>query len=87
MANDSRLTIVKNLILEERLPAFRDIFLYVPKTGLAKSLGINYTRFLKLTKDPRRFRYGEIILLARIIGVPALSLSKLIHNQIEGKKK
>lgn len=87
MATDSRLKIVKDLIRDGRLSAFANIFDYIPKTEISKQLGINYTRFLSLVKNPKRLRYEEAISIARILGVSPRQISELIHSQLEQKKK
>lgn len=87
MATDSRVEIVKNLIEEDRLRTFQDIFLYLPKTFVAKKMGIYYNRFLELVKNPKRFRMEEIYTIAGILGVTPRQISELIHRQIEMKKK
>lgn len=87
MAKESRVKIVKKLIEDKRLPAFANIFDYLPKTEFARSMGINYARFLSLVKNPKRLRYEEAIAIAKLIGVAPRLISDLIHNQIEAKKK
>lgn len=87
MGTQKRQEIVKNLIEGGQITEFRDIFLYVTKTQVAKQLGIGYTRFIKLVKDPKPFRYREIYMLAAVLKVPARNISELIHNQIDKKKR
>jgi len=87
MAKESRVKIVKNLIEDKRLLTFAMIFDYLPKTEFARTMGINYARFLSLVKNPKRLRYEEGITIAKMIGVSPRLISELIHNQIEAKKK
>lgn len=87
MANQTREEIVKNLILTGNLKEFRDIFLYVTKTDIAKRMGINYTRFLSLVANPKPLRFAEVYSLAHMLDVPARQLADLVHNQIEGQSK
>jgi len=87
MASEKRAEIVKNLIDKDALKEFQDIFLYVKKTDMARQLGINYTRFLNLVKNPKRLRYEETYTLAHILGVQARAISDLIHNQIDKPMK
>ena len=86
MERDARLKIAKELIESGNLKTFRDIFLYVPKTEISRKLGINYTRFLTLVKNPKRLRYEETYSLARIFEVSVRTLSELIHNQVEMRR-
>ena len=86
MANNTRLKLVKDLIETGKLKAFQDIFLYAPRTEVAKRMGINYTRFCELVKNPKRFRYEESYSLAHIFQVSVRAISELIHNQVDAKK-
>lgn len=89
MAKQTREEIVKNLILTGNLKEFRDIFLYVHRTDIASQMGINYTRFLNLVRNPKPLRFSEVYTLAHILNVPARNITDLIHQQIEseiGKK-
>ncbi len=87
MANNTRLEIAKDLIESGKLETFKDIFLYAYKTDFARRLGINYTRFLNLVKNPKRLRYEETIGIANILKVDPRLISTLVHNQLEAKKK
>lgn len=66
------------------LDTFSDLFIYVPKNYVAMKLGIKYSRFLLLTRDPRPLRYEHTIKIAQIFKVAPRKISILIHNQIEG---
>lgn len=85
--DDAKIGIAKDLIESGKLKSFEDIFLYVTKTDVAKKLGINYTRFRMLIKDPRKLRYRETYSLANIFNVSARAISELVHNQIERPKQ
>jgi len=87
MANDSRVKIVKSLIEEGKLEQFQDIFLYVKRTEISKAIGINYTRFLKLVKNPAKFRYEEGVNIARVLQVSPRLISELVHSQLDAKKR
>jgi len=86
MAVDEKFKVAKELIESGNLKTFRDIFLYVPKTEIAKRLGINYTRFLNLVQNPKRLRYEETYSIANILQVQAKTISDLVHKQIDFKK-
>jgi hypothetical protein len=83
---NQKLKILKDLIESGKIQVFRDIFLYIARTEIASSLGINYTRFLDLIKDPKRMRYSETCSLGKILDVAPRKISELIHNQIEASK-
>lgn len=65
---------------------FKQIFVMIPRSGMAAELGIKYQRFLDLIKHPEDFRYNETITIAKKLGVPPRLLSQLIHNQLESSK-
>jgi hypothetical protein len=48
-----------------KIKRFKDIFLYLAMTEVAKQLGINYTRFRALAKNPSRLRYEESSAIAK----------------------
>jgi hypothetical protein len=86
MANNTRIKIAKDLIETGKLKSFQDIFIYASRTDIAKRMGINYTRFCTLVKNPKRFRYEETYSIAHIFQVSARAISELIHNQIDTRK-
>ena len=86
MNNDPRLKVVKDLIESGSIRTFADIFLYIHKTPISLKLGIKYARFLKLAKDPKRFRYEETASIAAIFQVSQRLISELVHNQMEIRK-
>jgi len=49
-------------------------------------MGINYTRLRGLIQNPKKLRYEEAYLLAKILDVQARDISELIHNQLDTKK-
>jgi len=83
---EERINILKNLIESKFLTNFKDIFLYIPKTEASKRMGINYKTFVRNTGNPKKLRYEFTQSLAKIIDVPPISISQLIHNQIDTKK-
>jgi hypothetical protein len=87
MLHAAKLEIAKDLIETGKIHVFRDIFLYLPKTEMSKQLGINYSRFLGLIKNPRRLRYDEVYAMARILDVSARKISELVHNQLDTVRK
>jgi len=83
MLSEPKLEIAKDLLESGKIKTFRDLFLYVPKTGIAKELGVNYGRFLGLIKKPGRLRYDESIAIARIFHVSPQIISQIILTQLE----
>lgn len=87
MAQEVKLDIAKNLILNGEIKEFKDIFLYLTKKDLTNKTGLNYYRLLRLVQNPRFMRFEDVYNISQALGVPALSISTIIHNQIESKRK
>ena len=88
---DERYDIVKNLLDTGSIKEFRQIFLYIPKKIVYSDLGVNYSRFLELIKNTKRFRLEELITLASLFDVDPKTLIDLAYNQylddLKGKRK
>jgi hypothetical protein len=86
MDQESRVLVVKNLIETGNIKQFKEIFLYIHKKYVRDKLGVNYSRFLNLIKNPKKFRYEETQFIANIFHVTHRSISELIHNQMDASK-
>lgn len=78
---------IKNLIETGNIKQFKEIFLYIKKKQLHDQMGINYNRFLRIIKDPKRFQYEDAYQVASIFNVPPVKISQLIHEQIDSQSK
>ncbi len=87
MALEEKIKIMKPLLDAGGIKLFKDLFQYVPKSSVAKKLGIKYHRFLKLTQNPQDLRYREVYSLARVLNIDPMILSNLVHNQINQGKR
>ena len=87
MANDRRYTTVKKLIAGGNLSSFQEIFDTVPKTGVARDLGMNNTRLTKLVNNPGLFWIRDIYRLADFIEIDALFLLRLIDEELKKEKE
>lgn len=87
MDKEQKVDILKNLIIEDRLTEFVDIFNYVDKKYIHQKTGMNYYRLLRTVKNPKLFTYEDTYNIARVLKVPPRKMADLIMNQIEANKK
>lgn len=78
---------IKILIEAGHIQEFRQIFEHIYPTHVAKDMGIHYTRFTSMIEKVQGFKLQELYTLARLIGVPGLTLLQLVDIQHEGDKK
>jgi hypothetical protein len=83
---DPKIAGVKDLIGTGRIKSFSDIFIFIHKKPIATKLGIKYHRFLALVRNPADLRYRETIRMSKIFGISPLTLSGLVHTQLEERK-
>ncbi|HET6253901.1 MAG TPA: hypothetical protein VFE32_07495 [Puia sp.] len=86
MAKDRRYITVKNLITAGYIKSFSEIFDTIPKTVVARDLGMNNDRFTKLMNDVTLFRIGELYRLARFLEIDGMVLINLVVEQLNEKK-
>jgi plasmid maintenance system antidote protein VapI len=87
MAKDPRYSSVNKLITNSSLESFSDVLAFVPKTVLARDLGIHHITFNKLIKSPERFTLKNIYHIASLFGVDKKAMLELFYNQTSGDKK
>lgn len=87
MVKDKRYTNAKNLILAGHVKTFRDLFDSVPKSVIARDLGINNVRFNELMNDVGRFFVKDMFKLAELLDIPEIEVMKLICNQHGADRK
>jgi hypothetical protein len=87
MVKDKRYTIVKNLIAGGHIKNFGDLFDAIPKSVVARDLGINNVRFSELMDDVGRFFVKDLFKLSELIEVPEIEIMKFICNQYTTDKK
>jgi hypothetical protein len=89
MPRDERYKNVKNLIEAGRITTFREIFTSraIPKTVLAKDLGMHHDTFNKLLVAPQRFTFENAFHIAAIIEIDKKNIIELIYNQCEEDNK
>jgi len=89
MEKDRRYTTEKKLITGGFLNSFGEIFDIVPKSVVARDLGMNNMRFSKLISQPDLFRLSDIFRLATLLEIDGLILLTLVikHAQVEKRTK
>ena len=87
MVKDARYTAVQSLITVGKIQKFSDIFKYIPKTIVARDLGLNYRSFVGKVNAPNRFGVLDILKLAEYIDCPPGKIFDLIVADIPTKKK
>lgn len=78
MAKDKRCETVKNLIALGHVVRSMQILDIVPKTTVAKDLGMHHQSFEKLLKDSEKFTFKQAFFIALLSEVD----SKVITDQI-----
>ena len=86
MIQEEQRLAIKNLIETGNLKELKELFIYVRKKQLHERMGINYNRFLRIIKDPKKFQYEDAYQLATVFNVTPLQISTIIHNQIDNAK-
>lgn len=87
MDQETQLKIVKDYIIEGRIRKFSEIFRYLKSTYLQELTGMNYYKLLRYKKSVRKILVEDIYTIAHALKVPPRSISNLIHNDMETKKK
>ena len=87
MAKDKRYTTVKNLISGGYINAFQEIFDTLPKSVVARDLGMNNTRFTKLKDNVDLFSLRELFRFASYLEVDDMVLVNLVYQQFKTNKK
>ena len=87
MVKDKRYNTVKKLIVSEQLNSFPEIFDIIPKSVVAKDLGMNNMRFSRLMNDMGRFMLEDLHRMADFIEVDGTILVMLADKQFKANKK
>lgn len=86
MVKDQRYNLIKPMIEHDRIEDLKDIFKYIPKTVVAKDLGINNNRFSDLLKTPKNLRVYDLVRLADLCGITLRQIFDLITTELEREK-
>jgi len=66
---------------------FQDLFKFIPKSVIARDLGMNNTRFSKLIQNVDDFILRDLFRLAELFEIDDLALLNLVHQQYLADKK
>lgn len=87
MTRDKRYSTVKKLISGNYIQTLSELFDTVPKSVVAKDLGLNGVRINNLINNVGRFYVKDLFKLAEVVGVDEIEIMKLICNQHAADKK
>lgn len=87
MAKHRKYTTAKNLIAAGYIKSFREIFDTLPKSVLARDLGMNNIRFSRLMNNVDHFSLEELFRIADHLEVDDRIIFDLVYQQyVEDKK-
>lgn len=87
MVKDRRYELIGPMISAGRILHFRDLFHFIPKTIVARDLGINNVRFTRLIDDVQEFSLVDLLRLAVLAEIDPILLLQLVVDQYVGDKK
>ena len=91
MVKDKRYNTIKKLIIANALGSFAEILDTLPKTTLARDLGMHHQTFSKLLSNPAKFTFEDAFNIAALIEVDQMAIVNLIAKQCiadgKGKRK
>jgi hypothetical protein len=87
MAKDKRYSTVKNLISGGYITTFREITDTLPKSTIAKDLGMHHQTFSKLLDNPEGFTFKDTFRIAALLEVDEMAIIGLVYRQCEADRK
>jgi hypothetical protein len=81
MKKDPRYKGVRRLLLNNDLVELKDIVKFIPKTVVARDLGIDKQRFTQKLEHVEKMRLEELFRLAALLNVDNMELIKLVAKQ------
>jgi hypothetical protein len=87
MTKDRRYKTVYHLISGGHVKTLIEIFDSIPKSVIAKDLGISLDRFTKMINDVERFGIRNLFRMARLIEVDEILILNLVYHQYLADKK
>lgn len=79
---DPRYKVANIMINAGAIKSFKDIFVHLPKTVVAKDLRTNNNRMTRLIEDPKDFRFAEVATIAKLIGIDFMTLAGMIAKAL-----
>lgn len=78
---DKRYGLIQPMLDAGRIRLFQELFDYIPKTIVAKDLGINNVRFSRLMIEVDEFSLKDLLRLADFMEIEPMVLLKLVIDQ------
>ena len=86
MAKDPRYNTVYKLITSGQLNSLAEMLVIVPKTVLARDLGMHHITLNKLLEHPAQFKLEDIYEIAALVGVENKVMLQLFYIETGEKK-
>ncbi len=86
MAKDPRYNTVYKLITTGQLNSLAELLEVVPKTVLARDLGMHHITLNKLLEQPGQFKLNDIYEIAALVGVENKLMLQLFYIETGEKK-
>jgi hypothetical protein len=86
MPNDIRYGVVKILIEGGHITTLDQIFIYIPRSCVAKDYGSNYSRFARKLRNPSTFRLKDIKILAGLFEIEFNKMIGLFLHTIDNRR-
>jgi hypothetical protein len=84
---DERYDTLNTLIAVGKVNSLSEMIKHVPKTTMARDLGMHHITFNKLIENPERFTLKDIYAIAWLIGIDKKKILDLFYNETAGDKK
>lgn len=78
---DPRYKTVNILINAGAIKSFKEIFVHLPKTVVAKDLHMNNNRMSRLIEEPKDFTFKDIATIAKLAGIDFMTLAGMIAKE------
>lgn len=85
-AADPRYGVVATMHEAGKIKYFRDIFKYIPKTRVAKDMGMKGDRWNQCADSLEEFDLKHIFTMAWLFGISIRDMANLVLNEYEEKK-
>jgi hypothetical protein len=79
---DPRYKVVNIMIKAGAIKSFKEIFVHLPKTVVAKDLHMNNNRMTRLIEEPGGLTFEDIATIAKLSGVDFMTLVGMIAKQL-----
>ena len=83
---DRRFTYVGKLIRTNEIKSFSEIINIIPKTTVARELGINPERFNRLLDNIDLFVIKDLVKLAELLEVDTITILTLLASELPKRK-